>query len=1142
MSEVTFHFDNGKDMKLKNNQGGTSFTKSGRPALGPPNRRKKKKKSKRSKKGKEGDCEAPNFAIDNVSLTDPDADYPQSRVIKLNPNGELIVESLDDEYPPEQNEEGQNVIPNVEQLVKLSPRPDLILFRYEDEVTFWNELTEEEKLDILSVSYEEIESRFKEEVKAPHNHYGAHGVTLLHAADCNEDIDCDGCAKDFVYINEEIRKEIEPYFDSLIRNSWFMQDENTVVEYFDPKEGVLPVLLRKKSPVSLLTKISSKPTKLAAQNSILKLPPVSEEDEPKFLVSDWEHKAFCDNMALVQSDHTKTKGSMLVYDSFDRGVCTECFPDQLDHTVNAVNYSLLERTLLRAERMQSVAIFKSRRVFESYKYKKEYFRETSPHERFQWARAKLQEMLPSFPYEMFKENILDIRKALLHLYCIDENINPVHELNTSLWLLRGDLEPHLKNKDILTGEELFEDYIDRSFDNEQFRKAREATGNDQAISDTFRDDMDNYSARYESQLSLMPGRMPENDQEEERTHDMEDDELSEHESCERGCIHEHQSSYSDEELGDEPDSETVAKAERFGELLGLFFIQSTQYVRGRFLDAFNKKSCDYRTQEFIKELQAEEDAKKEKQLRKELQKEKQKEQRLAQQKLKEEEKKKRELKEIEKAKLIEKQKEDQRAEQLRQREMAILKKEEEKMKRIEALKNRHSSDKKAVLANSIPNKDSQQTFQKPRETDSPAKHATNDSEPLAGYNEISPLMKSSAIDKVDVLILESFESSAPNRTVSSQDSEIEESQLTNAYSNILPEHEQTNRDILTEQSIPRNHILDQLYHTRPKSMSLSPEYSPISTNNTQVNGSPALGLNLPEHRLRVKPDIWLPMHTSISSELVITHDKHHMKNSFAPSQDLQYWFQADSLLSNTPAVRPSLNETRSRNIWSTEFTAPSRPRWGLQPFNSQLTPNATIWNPLPAVRPMHNQASLNDGKTQSIHDAAYNAMQNLKVSGVSTSDVAPTLQVFQTAKSILGTPGLGLSEFLKSLSSSSRFELLYDDTGSVSHIKVLSMAAFHDPLTQPPLLGLSLNPSTIQLDPQTQLGLSQLAHPMNAFAQERALSIPSDAPMRFQGELPASQAVRPGVTLHSDGQMRGRFGLLASGASDASGVPREGIW
>ncbi|CCG22191.1 Nst1 protein [Candida orthopsilosis Co 90-125] len=206
----------------------------------------------------------------------------------------------------------------------------------------------------------------------------------------------------------------------------------------------------------------------------------------------------------------------------------------------------------------------------------------------------------------------------------------------------------------------------------------------------------------------------------------EDDEEEEHEYCAHHHHHHHHHhdaegyevddddeydyEYDDEEEEDDDfeegeagkdvsDTESeISEEEKMQEIRRLFLIQVIKLFQERLKSAYKEKVSKDNTQKLIEELEAEEKAKKEREAKKLKQKEKAKEKKRLAQLAKEEEKKKRE-EEARKAEEENRAKqEEQRAEQKRRKEEARQKREEERKRKAEEAKRREEEHRKKIEA------------------------------------------------------------------------------------------------------------------------------------------------------------------------------------------------------------------------------------------------------------------------------------------------------------------------------------------------------------------------------------------------------------------------------------------------------------
>ena len=106
--------------------------------------KKKKKKSKNKHKG------SPNV---EATLNDPDVEYPTSRVIKQTPNGDVIIESLDEPSDAHTKSVTANIWDNA------------TLEEQENLKAFWESLDEAQKIELVKIDKKSIMDIFKNESK-----------------------------------------------------------------------------------------------------------------------------------------------------------------------------------------------------------------------------------------------------------------------------------------------------------------------------------------------------------------------------------------------------------------------------------------------------------------------------------------------------------------------------------------------------------------------------------------------------------------------------------------------------------------------------------------------------------------------------------------------------------------------------------------------------------------------------------------------------------------------------------------------------------------------------------------------------------------------------------------------------------------
>lgn len=154
--------------------------------------------------------------------------------------------------------------------------------------------------------------------------------------------------------------------------------------------------------------------------------------------------------------------------------------------------------------------------------------------------------------------------------------------------------------------------------------------------------------------------------------------------------------YDDQEYDEEvSDTESeISEQEKMQEIRRLFLIQVIKLFQERLKGAYKEKLSQDRTKTLIAELEAEENAKREKELKKLKQKEKAKEKKRLQQLAKDEERKRKEEAERAREEEARLKQEQLRAEQKRKKDEARQKKEEEKRKRIEELQMKKDAERR----------------------------------------------------------------------------------------------------------------------------------------------------------------------------------------------------------------------------------------------------------------------------------------------------------------------------------------------------------------------------------------------------------------------------------------------------------------
>lgn len=100
--------------------------------------------------------------MSDATLNDPDADYPESRVIKFDADGNVVVESLDEDYGTERiNSHPQTRAVEPVKHTKFS----VFHFNNDDEKKFWDNLSLHAQRDIVDLSPYTVIQKIREQMK-----------------------------------------------------------------------------------------------------------------------------------------------------------------------------------------------------------------------------------------------------------------------------------------------------------------------------------------------------------------------------------------------------------------------------------------------------------------------------------------------------------------------------------------------------------------------------------------------------------------------------------------------------------------------------------------------------------------------------------------------------------------------------------------------------------------------------------------------------------------------------------------------------------------------------------------------------------------------------------------------------------------
>ncbi|CAH2355820.1 stress response protein Nst1p [[Candida] railenensis] len=550
--------------------------------------------------------------------------------------------------------------------------------------------------------------------------------------------------------------------------------------------------------------------------------------------------------------------------------------------------------------------------------------------------------------------------------------------------------------------------------------------------------------------------------------------------------HDHHNDHGEEEYEDEDeegsldvsDTESeISEEEKMQEIRRLFLIQVIKLFQERLKSAYKEKLSQDRTQKLIEELEAEENAKKEREMKKLKQKEKAKEKKRLQQLAKEEEKRKKEEEDRAKEDEIKRKQEFLKEEQRKKKEEARIKREEEKKKRIDELKRKEAEQQKRI------------ELQRKKEEE-----ARKVKEERKKKAEDLKKKKDEEKKQRDLLKKQKEEEREQMRKEQEQrDEELEAESLLKEQSAVVENgilRDEPSK-LLDHPTIPTsnstNHLLEQLYHAKPRSSSSSFANGSVLHNNltsptphhlpTAVGGwntdeikiaTPVMNSHIPisqkqqsqqqqnvpsqfsqhtqqgqaHHHLHQQPvvptsNILLGnsfLHSSIPTmeNSINSPGNPLFTDSYSVSmQQLNNW-NGTNVTVDQKATTPVPTPSRNSSIWGST----SGSLWQNQSPQQPLQQPPLQQTPLQQT-PLQQQSSVPD--VDIIQSRAYQAFQILQQTQQLEFGVAPSIKLFQTTKNILGNSELTLNQFLLACSNSNginRFDFIYDDFGTVRHIKV----------------------------------------------------------------------------------------------------------
>ncbi|RLV93025.1 Stress response protein NST1 [Spathaspora sp. JA1] len=553
----------------------------------------------------------------------------------------------------------------------------------------------------------------------------------------------------------------------------------------------------------------------------------------------------------------------------------------------------------------------------------------------------------------------------------------------------------------------------------------------------------------------------------------------------------------------DPESE-ISEEEKMQEIRRLFLIQVIKLFQERLKNAYKEKISQDRTQKLIEELEAEEEAKKERELKKLKQKEKAKEKKRLLQLAKEEEKRKREEEEKAKQEEIKLKQEALKADQRRRKEEARLKREEEKRKRIEELKKKEEEHKKKVEAQQKREEEAKRLKEERRKK---LEEERKQKEEEKKQRELVKKQKEEERERARIA-KEEEEAAAAAAAAAEAEAEAEA--------------------IAQESTISSNHLLNQLYHAKPSSISSSstsigqqsvtnapPVLSPLpqlaappppinppalqsyTTNDpfmssasyinpagTNMMNSPQVSSNALMNSGNVPTVVTAPVSTTspwssksrinslsgqqqqqqpifpqfaqqtTSTTIETTGAVSATSTNFSPFNAFSDPLSSEPFMS-TPIVVPN-SGNNTNNIWNpgsatSGATTRNSSIWGTI-TNTASTGGVSAAVAAPTTsNPTNNPAPMNsnngiwggNGLTSKdielIQASSFSCFQMLQSTNQLEFGVVSIIKLFQDVVNMIKYPGLTINQYLSCCmlkSSIYQFDFIYDDFGTVTHVKV----------------------------------------------------------------------------------------------------------
>lgn len=1217
MSEATndsaaAQFKNGADVHFDYNNASNTPLSLQVATASSSNRKKKKKKNKNKSKSTQND---PRDV--QATINDPDVDYPTSRVIKQAPNGDVIVESLDDEQQESRSEPTSGFgATNIWDNSSIEEQENL--------KQFWESLDESQKFELVQIDKQSILELFKNEARSAKNNHAnnnnnvssAHGSQLnMNSKHCT----CSYCGRQKSLIEDELESIYDNHFDDIIDFIHEVRDINDLNALpgllfggFHMLEEEHKLMKRQQRELNQLrnkhqyqlAKARAQEEELRKHLALLGEYPHSscdhdhdhDHDHEYEFDDDHDHHHDHDHDHDHQYDHDNECPDDHDHEDHDS---EHEYEDEHDHTLEnnheSENQNLVDNFIEKIKELEdndnssndhnvyqepSSSDPKSQQELEELERSlitslQDHLENGNPkdqatqleilkkHKAYFDAKHMENSSLPDF--ESVKKQIQLLQKTGALKASIREQPSASKNELERLSFVRhfskifaDEMNQHNKtpdknldeNQNNFYGLSKFAEefmktdgnsFIDMMESLSESRTAREDLLREQVSNIKGGGNLSNHEKEALIEYAHLKVKSLLNEKQkngavvkpqfdkidhipelefngqtkgeiDHHLHDAEEDEEDEEVDDEDELDDEEQDDEEDEEEEEDDveelsDTESeISEEEKMQEIRRLFLIQVIKLFQERLKEAYKEKLSKDRTQKLIEELEAEENAKQERENKKLKQREKAKEKKRLQQLAKEEERKRKEEEEKAKEEELKRKQEELRAEQKRKKEEARLKREEGKRKRIEELKRKEAENQKRIEAQRKKEEESKKLKEERRkkiEEERKKKEEEKKQKDLLKKQKEEERLRLQRMKEEEEEMAKALAEQEEEQRKLVAEAEAEAKALEFTAQTPMDNSLKVLIDELRLKSSPtKNHILDQLYQAKPRSMSSTSTGNSTPIMNQPQLSRPGSSFNMIEPLSTGGTNNLVSNLISPTSQPMLNNDLNNapINGGFAPLQQhtnfgpqlhqaqpqLSPWGTSNTLLnnniphatsppptnanalnkgfntggfspfgSNAPAVGSGFNDpftnnpvnmtsntgassvwntgnSRNNSIWSSTPSIPPNP---LSLWNSNLGQDITNPGANATSQPTNN--IITDSQLQT---ATWEAFKILEQTGQLEFSVAPCLKLFQLTKNVLSNTLISLHQFLSAcrntIGSGLQFDFVYDDMGTVTHIRV----------------------------------------------------------------------------------------------------------